>query len=220
MTTAPLSPTPRSSPRRHNDRAADDPAELRSILDEALICHLGLQVDGAPRVMPTGYGRIGDQLYIHASSGARGLREAAERVEVCVTVTLLDGIVYSRAAANHSMNYRSAMLHGPARAVTEPDEKWQALRALTEHLAPGSWDHTRKPSKRELAKTAVIAVALDEAAVKTRIGGPGDEDADVADSDTWAGVLPLRWNWGEPEPCVQLAADAEIPRHVRDRVGG
>lgn len=222
VTTPPLSPTPRSTPRRHRDRSTPDRstpdrAVLDEILDEALVCHLGLQLDGAPLVLPTGFGRIGEQLYLHASSGARSLREASKGVQVCVTVTLLDGIVYSRAAADHSVNYRSAVIHGPARPVVDADEKWRALRALTEHLAPGSWDHARPPDKRELAATSVLAIALDEAAVKLRTGGPGDAEADIASSTAWAGVLPLRRSWGTPEPCERLSPAVPLPPHVTDR---
>ncbi|MDA3629538.1 pyridoxamine 5'-phosphate oxidase family protein [Saccharopolyspora sp. WRP15-2] len=209
-----LSPTERSTIRRGSARARTERSDLHEVLDASLICHLGVLVDGAPRVLPTGYGRIGDTLYVHGSTGARSLREAAE---VCVTVTNVDGIVYARSAFHFSVNYRSAVIHGRARQVTDPDERWQALQVITEHLAPGSWEHARQPNKKELAATAVLALDLTEAAVKIRSGGPVDEDEDVEAGKAWAGVLPLETRWGAPEPADDLAADFEVPAHVRDR---
>lgn len=194
-----LSPTTRSTPGRNPDRARADPAALHAVLDEGLVCHLGLPVDGSPRVLPTGYGRIGDTLYVHGSTGARYLREAAAGAEVCAEVTLLDGVVYARAVFHNSVNYRSAVVHGRAREVDDPDEKWRALRAITEHLAPGSWDSARTPNKRELAATAVLALDLTEASVKVRGGGPVDDESDL-DNDCWAGVVPLHHHRGEPQP--------------------
>lgn len=194
-----LSPTTRSTPGRNPDRARADPAALHAVLDEGLVCHLGLHVDGSPRVLPTGYGRIGDTLYVHGSTGARYLREAAAGAEVCAEVTLLDGVVYARAVFHNSVNYRSAVVHGRAREVDDPDEKWRALRAITEHLAPGSWDSARTPNKRELAATAVLALDLTEASVKVRGGGPVDDESDL-DNDCWAGVVPLHHHRGEPQP--------------------
>lgn len=212
-----LSPTSRSTVRRGKKRARGDRADLHAVLDAGLICHLGVDVDGAPRVVPTGYGRHGNVVYLHGSTGARHLRRAAEGAEVCVTVTLLDGIVYSRAAFHHSANYRCAMIHGRARDVTDPDEKWSALRSITEHLAPGSWEYARQPNRRELAATAVVAVALDEAAVKVRTGGPGDDEDDIAAGAAWAGVLPVHRSWGAPEPSSDLAGDMAVPEHVANR---
>ncbi len=203
--------------QRGKKRARGDRSELYEVLDAALLCHLGITIDGAPRVVPTGFGRIGDVLYVHGSSGARHLREAADGGEVCATVTLLDGIVYSRASFHHSANYRSAMIHGRARAVADEDEKWAALRAVTEHLAPGSWDHARQPNRRELAATAVVALPLDEAAVKVRTGGPGDDEDDIATSRAWAGSLPLHRTWGEPRPSTDLAGGIAVPEHVTAR---
>lgn len=217
MTRAELSPTDRTSIQRGKQRARTDRAELYATLDAGLVCHLGVQVDGAPRVLPTGYGRIDDTLYLHGSSGARSLRAAIADAEICVTVTLLDAVVYSRSMFDHSMNYRSAMVHGRPREVTGADEKWLGLRAITEQLSPGSWEHARQPTKRELAATTLMALPLDEAAVKVRTGGPSDEDADIAAASAWAGVLPLHQHWGEPEPCPQLPAGIEVPEHVATR---
>lgn len=215
--TSQLSPTERSTIRRGSKRARTERDELHAVLDAGLICHLGVVVDGAPRVLPTGYGRSGDTLYLHGSTGARSLREASGEPEICVTVTHLDGIVYARSAFHFSANYRSAVIHGRPRQVTDPDERWRALQVITEHLAPGSWEHARQPNKRELAATTVIALDLTEAAVKIRTGDPVDEPEDVEANKAWAGVLPLETRWGTPVPSGELATEFEVPAHVRER---
>lgn len=170
----PLSATPRTRLTRKKARAASSRDELYQVLDNALVCHFGMLVDGRPVVLPTGYARDGDTLYLHGSSGARSLLAASEGVHICVTVTLLDGIVYSRAVNDHSMNYRSAMVYGRTRPVTDRDEKLHTLRTLTDQLAPGSWEHAREVSPKELAAVSVVAVSLAEASVKMRRGGPTD----------------------------------------------
>jgi uncharacterized protein len=215
VTTTALSSTARSTPTRHADRARTDRSELHAVLDTALICHLGLVRDGAPVVLPTGYGRIGDTLYVHGSTGAGWLR-ILDGTPVCVTVTHLDGVVYARSAFHHSMNYRSAVVHAAARLVTDPEERVAALRAVTEHLAPGSWDYTRQPTPKEMAATAVFAVDLAEAAVKVRTGPPADDEQDLA-TGLWAGVLPVRTSFGEPLPAPDVAGDAPAPPHVTAR---
>jgi nitroimidazol reductase NimA-like FMN-containing flavoprotein (pyridoxamine 5'-phosphate oxidase superfamily) len=212
-----LSPTDRSTIRRNSKRALTDRGALDALLDSALICHLGLVVDGTPLVLPTGCARDGDLLYVHGSSGARSLRTAAGEVDICVTVTLLDGIVYARSAFHHSVNYRSAVVHGRARPITGEADKLHALRVLTEHLAPGSWQHTRTPDRKELAATAVLALDLTESAVKVRTGPPVDDESDVAAGTAWAGVLPLRRAWGAPEPCPLLAPGTPVPEHISNR---
>jgi uncharacterized protein len=213
-----LSPTERSTVRRGKKRAVTDRAALHAVLDAGLICHFGFVADGAPVVLPTGYGREGDTLYVHGSTGAASLRAAAGDAEVCVNVTLLDGVVYSRAVFHFSVNYRSAVVHGRARAVTGRDEKLAALRVITNHVAPGSWEYAREPNERELAATAVLALDLTEAAVKIRTGPPGDEPEDL-DRPAWAGVLPLRRSWGTPEPCPELPDGVAVPEHVTGRAG-
>jgi uncharacterized protein len=210
-----LSPTPRSTVGRHRERGATDRAALYDVLDQGLVCHLALVRDGAPVVLPTGYGRIGDTLYVHGSSGARWLREGG--IPVCATVTHLDGIVYARSVFSFSMNYRSAVAHGTARLVTEEPERTDALRAIVEHLAPGSWDYARPPTRRELAATAVLALDLTEAAVKIRTGDPGDDAEDVEANEAWAGVLPLHRSWGAPVPSADLIAELPVPEHVLRR---
>jgi uncharacterized protein len=217
MTTRPpLSPTPRSTVRRSANRARDDRAALDAVLDTGLVCHLAVVVDGTPRVIPTGYARDGDTLYVHGSTGAASLRAGAD-VDVCVAVTMLDGIVYARSVFHHSVNYRSAVVHGKAVAVTEDDAKLRALRVLTEHLAPGSWDYTRAPNKKELAQTAVLAIDLTEASVKVRTGGPIDEPEDVLAHTGWAGVLPLRQVWDAPISADDLPTPIPAPDRITSR---
>jgi nitroimidazol reductase NimA-like FMN-containing flavoprotein (pyridoxamine 5'-phosphate oxidase superfamily) len=217
LVTTALSPTPRSTVTRHRERARADRADLHAVLDAGLVCHLGIVRDGAPVVLPTGYGRIDDTVYIHGSTGAGYLRAARDGTPACLTVTLLDGVVYARSVFSHSMNYRSAVVHGTVRAVTDPAEQLAALRAIVEQLCPGSWAHARRPSPRELAATAVLALDLAEASVKIRTGPPGDEEDDVAAGAAWAGVLPVRTVFGTPEPCPLLPTDTPVPPHVRTR---
>ncbi|MFD9892822.1 pyridoxamine 5'-phosphate oxidase family protein [Amycolatopsis sp. NPDC059027] len=214
----PLSSTPRTTLGRKKHRGTTDRETLYSVLDAGLICHLGVVRDGTPLVLPTGYGRDGDTLYLHGSTGASSLRTAAG-VEVCVTVTLLDGIVYSRSVNDHSMNYRSAVILGTATPVLEPDAKMHGLKVLTDHLAPGSWEHARDVNAKEFAAVSVLALDLTEASVKMRAEGPADADEDIVANKAWAGVLPVRTVFGEPEPSADLAADFPVPEHVTTRVG-
>jgi hypothetical protein len=215
-TRTPLSSTERSTIRRSGARSRAEREALDAVLDAGLVCHLAMTIDGSPLVLPTGYGRDGDTLYVHGSTGAASLRNGALGVDVCVAVTLLDGVVYARSVFHHSVNYRSAVVHGRAVPV-EGDAKPAALRVITEHLAPGSWDYTRPPTAKELAKTAVLAVDLTEAAVKVRTGGPIDDDRDVAAHTGWAGVLPLRRVWDTPVPSADLPGGVAVPAHIADR---
>ncbi|MGY1810782.1 pyridoxamine 5'-phosphate oxidase family protein [Blastococcus sp. SYSU D00669] len=219
---APLSPTPRSTVRRGARRARTDRADLHAVLDAGLVGHLGVVLGGAPVVLPTGYGRDGDMLYLHGSTGASTLRAAAAGAPVCFTVTHLDGVVYARSAFHHSVNYRCAVVHGTARPVTDPAEKLHALEALTEQLAPGSWTATRQPDRKELAATAVLALDLAEASVKVRTGPPVDDDRDLPapgePDPVWAGVLPVRTVVGEPEPCALLPEGTPVPARVGERL--
>jgi nitroimidazol reductase NimA-like FMN-containing flavoprotein (pyridoxamine 5'-phosphate oxidase superfamily) len=210
-----LSTTPRTVLKRGKDRARTDRADLHAVLDAGLICHLGVLVDGAPRVIPTGYGRIGETLYLHGSTGAASLRAALD-APVCVTVTHLDGVVLARSTFHHSVNYRSAMVYGLAREVVDDDERLDGLRAITERLAPGQWDAVRPPSRKELAATVVLALSLEEASVKVRQGPPVDDEEDYA-LPIWAGVLPLRSVWGEPEPDPRLTSGIPVPEHILRR---
>ena len=217
-TAATLSPTPRSTLGRHAERGRTDRAELHDVLDAGLVCHLGFVADGAPVVLPTAYGRDGDVLYLHGSSGAGYLMR--EELPACVTVTHLDGLVHARAVFSFSMNYRSAVAHGTARPVTDDSddgEKLRALRTIVEHLTPGAWEHARPPTRRELAATTVLALDLGEASVKVRSGPPADDDADVTADAAWAGVLPVRTVLGTPEPAPDLATPRAVPEHVARR---
>ena len=207
---APLSATDRTRLRRGRHKQREDRAELYALLDEALFCHLGVIVDGAPRVLPTAHARIGDTLYLHGSTGARSLHTDGE---ICVTVTLVDGLVLSRSAFNHSVNHRSAMVYGRPRTVTDPDESMAAVRALTEQIVPGRWEEVRAPDRKEMAATRVLALSLAEASVKVRTGPPGDDERDM-DLDVWAGVVPVRQVYGEPEPDPQLKAGIGIPHYL------
>jgi uncharacterized protein len=210
-----LSSTPRTALGRHRDRGRAERDDLYAVLDAGLICHLGVIVDGTPRVLPTGYGRLGEMLYLHGSSANSSIM-AGDGQEVCVSVTHLDGLVYARSVFNHSMNYRSAMVFGVARLVTDPKEKMLALRTITEHLAPGQWSYARQPSKKELAATSALALPLTEASVKIRAGGPSDEPEDYA-LDIWAGVVPVTTGFGEPEPDAVLRPGIDTPPHIVKR---
>lgn len=210
-----LSSTPRTVLGRHRERGRTDRGDLYAVLDTGLICHLGLVVDGAPRVLPTGYGRLGDLLYLHGSS-ANASFAAGSGQQVCVTVTQLDGLVYARSVFSHSMNFRSAMIFGVARLVTEAAERATALRVISEHLAPGQWAYARQPTRKELAATSVLAVELAEASVKIRAGGPVDEPEDY-ELDIWAGVVPVTTRFGAAEPDAALRPGTEVPPHVRAR---
>jgi len=199
--------------RRHPERGAYDSETIAGILDEAFICHLGFVHDGRPFVIPTIHARSGDLLYLQGSPASRMLRTLAGGVDVCVTVTLLDGLVLARSVYNHSMNYRSAVVLGRARAIEGRDEKLSALATIVEHMVPGRSRDARPPSDKELAATLVLALRLDEASAKIRQGPPTDFDADM-DLPIWAGVVPLRLEAGVPETDAEVAPTVEVPSYV------
>jgi uncharacterized protein len=209
-----LSATDRTKLGRLRERGLTDRRALHDVLDAGLICHLGVVIDGTPVVLPTGYGRIGETMYLHGSSANRSLGAAAG-AEVCVTVTLLDGLVCARSVFHNSMNYRSAVIYGTARLVTDDAERMNAIEAITEHLIPGRWVNSRRPSKKEMAATAVLALPLAEASVKVRSGGPSDDDEDYA-LGYWAGVLPITMTVGAPQPDPLLRSDIQVPAHISD----
>jgi uncharacterized protein len=203
--------TERTRVRRLPERAAYDRATVHAILDEGFICHVGFVVDGQPFVVPTGYARVGETVYLHGSTGSRlGLRPG---MDVCVTVTLVDGLVLARSAFHHSMNYRSVMAIGRTRPVTDPEEKEAALRALVDHIVPGRSGAVRGGDRRELAATAVLALPLEEVSAKVRTGPPVDDEADYA-LPVWAGVLPLRLVADPPVPDDRLDPALDVPSHV------
>lgn len=213
-----LSSTPRTTLRRVKERGRTDRADLYAVLDAGLVCHLGVVADGVPVVLPTAYGREGDTLYLHGSS-ANGAFRAGIGKRVCVTVTHTDGLVCARSVFHHSVNYRSAVVFGTPELLTDDDERIHALEVVTDHLIPGRWAAARKPSKKEMAATAALALPLDEASVKIRDGGPSDDDEDY-DLDVWAGVLPMTVTFGEPEPDPLRLRDVPVPAHIYDRVSG
>jgi len=211
-----LSSTGRTTLHRHKERARTDREDLYAVLDAGLICHLGVSMGGVPVVLPTAYGREGDRLYLHGSSGNQSLL-TADGQEVCVTVTHLDGIVCARAVFSHSMNYRCAVIFGRARLVLDEGERMNGLRIITEQLVPGRWAAARPPSRKEMAATAVLEVPLTEASVKVRTGPPGDDPADYG-LDVWAGVLPAALTFGEQQPDPTLAPGISVPEHIQARV--
>jgi uncharacterized protein len=209
---APLSATGRTTLRRHRERGKTGRADLYAVLDVGLICHLGVVVDGSPRVMPTTYARAGDTLYLHGSSANGGFL-AADGADICVTVTHLDGLVLARSVFSHSVNYRSAMVLGTATIVRDDEERMAALRAIVEHLVPGRWAAARHPTAKEMAATSVLALPLAEASVKVREGGPADDPAD-RELGVWAGVLPAAVTFGSPEPATDLRPGITVPGHI------
>jgi uncharacterized protein len=194
-------PSARTTVKRHPERGDYERETIDAILDEALICHVGFVVDGQPFVIPTIHARDGEVLYLHGSPGSRMLRTVKEGVDVCVTVTLLDGLVLARSVYNHSMNYRSAVVLGRAREVTDHDEKLRAMHRVVDQVVPGRWADARQPSEAEIKGTTILAMSLDEASAKIRSGPPTDDEADLA-LPVWAGVIPLRL-----EPAAPIAAD-------------
>jgi len=198
-----FSPTDRTAVRRLPKRGVYDKAEVYAILDEGFICHVGFAVDGQPYVIPTGYARLGDEIYLHGSAASRMLRTLGDGLDVCVTVTLVDGFVLSRSAFHHSINYRSVVMLGRARVLADPAEKTLALRAFTNHILPGRWEEVRQPSDHELKSTMVLALPLEEVSAKVRKGPPIEDEADIS-RPTWAGVVPLRGQLGEPIPMDDL----------------
>ncbi|MDX2213021.1 MAG: pyridoxamine 5'-phosphate oxidase family protein [Oculatellaceae cyanobacterium bins.114] len=208
-----LTPTARTTVKRLPNRGNYDRTQVEEILDEGLICQVGFVVEGQPFVIPTAYGRIGDQLYIHGSPASRMLRSLQQGIEVCVTVTLLDGLVLARSAFHHSMNYRSVVMFGTATLVTDLAEKLEALKAFTEHVVPGRWQDVRSPTRQELAGTVVLSLPINEASAKMRTGDPSDDEEDYA-LPTWAGVIPLRVVADVPIDDTRLASDINPPDYV------
>jgi nitroimidazol reductase NimA-like FMN-containing flavoprotein (pyridoxamine 5'-phosphate oxidase superfamily) len=208
-------PTARTRVVREPDRAVYDRRAVYRILDEAFLCHVGFNIEGQPFVIPTSFGRKDANLYIHGSAASRMLRQLKEDVPVCVTVTLLDGLVLARSVFNHSMNYRSVVILGKATLVDDAEEKMAALRVLSEHILPGRWDDTRQPNERELKATSVLRVPIEEYSAKVRTGPPIDDPEDYS-FPTWAGVLPLKIIASAPVKDPQLEAEREIPEYLRN----
>jgi uncharacterized protein len=205
----------RSRVRRHPERGSRERELIDAILDEGLVCHVGIVVDGRPVVIPMAYARDGDRLLLHGATGSRLLHALAGGCEVCVTVTLLDGLVVARSAFDSSMNYRSVVAFGRARQVADDAGKRRALDALTDHLIPGRTRELRAPLEREVNATEVIEVTIEEASAKTRFGPPSEPAPAAGADEVWAGVVPLRLAAGTPEPASDLAPGAGVPESVR-----
>ncbi len=208
-----IPPTEKTKLGRIPKRGSFDRTTIYQILDEAFICHIGFVVDGQPFVIPTGYARVEDRLLIHGSAASRMLRTLTEGIDVCVTVTLLDGLVLARSAFHHSMNYRSVVVFGKAQVVSEEHEKLFALQAFTEHIIRGRWVDVRLPTPNELKATSVLSLPLEEASAKIRTGAPVDDEVDYA-LKVWAGEIPLRLKADAPIPDSRLPAEIELPAHV------
>jgi len=209
-----FTPTERTTLKRLPERGEYDHAAVHQILDEAFICHVGFVADGKPVVIPTSYARIGAALYIHGSAASRMLRSLEEGIDVCVTVTLIDGLVLARSAFHHSINYRSVVIFGAAKVVDDPDEKIKALHAFTDQVVPGRWEDVRWPNESELRATLVLKLPLVEVSAKVRTGPPIDDEEDY-DLSVWAGVVPLSIAAGSPISDDRLPADIDVPEYAR-----
>jgi len=207
-------PTERTLIRRLPKRGSYERETVYRILDEGMVCHIGFVQDGKPVVIPAGYGRKDDTLFIHGSTASRMFRALGQGADLCVTVTLMDGLVLARSAFHHSMNYRSVILFGKATVLEDRAAKREALRVLTEHIVPGRWQDVRQPTDKELQVTTVLAIPLEEVSAKVRTGPPMDDEEDYALS-VWAGVLPLELTPAPPLPDERLAKQIEVPEYVR-----
>ncbi len=209
-----INQTEKTRLKRMPKRGDFDRETINSILDEAFICHVGFIANGHPFVIPTAYGRVGDDLFIHGSAASRMMQSLADGIDVCVTVTLIDGLVLARSAFHHSINYRSIVIMGNAEIVTGDEEKTKALEAFTEHLIPGRWDDVRKPTAAELKATTVLRLPITEASAKIRTGDPIDDEEDYS-IPVWAGVLPLAIKAGEPIDDARLDPSIEPQAYVQ-----
>ena len=210
-------PNARTQVARLPKRAVYDKTQVHAILDEGFLCHVGFTVEQQPYVIPTGYVRAGERLYIHGSAASRMLRKLDQGIQVCVTVTLIDGLVLARSSFHHSINYRSVVVLGIARLVLDHDEKIDALRRFTNHIVPGRWEEARQPTDQELKATSVLVLPLEEVSAKVRTGPPIDDEEDHA-IPIWAGVVPVRMVAGEPTPDERIspaAPDFDVRRLTR-----
>ncbi|WP_251016626.1 pyridoxamine 5'-phosphate oxidase family protein [Streptomyces sp. ISL-99] len=214
--TTSYAPSERTVPTRSRERASYDRDLVHAILDEGYVCHLGFVRDGAPVVLPTLYGRVGERLYVHGSTGSRPLRMAGQAdpgLAVCLTVTHVDGLVLARSAFHHSINYRSVVVHGIAHEVVDEEERRTALDALVDHVVPGRSHDSRRANAKELAATAVIRLDLEEVSAKVRTGGPNDEPED-ASLPYWTGIVPLTRGYGAPIPAADLDPAIALPDYL------
>jgi uncharacterized protein len=207
-------PTPRTRVVREPQRAVYDRSVVNRILDEGFICHVGFSVDGQPFVIPTSYGRHEDVLYIHGSAASRMLRNVSGGIPMCVTVTLIDGLVLARSIFNHSMNYRSVVVLGTGTTIEDREQKLSALRLLSDHIVPGRWSEARQPNEKELKATTILRVPIQEFSAKVREGPVIDDEEDYA-FPVWAGVLPLNLVTGDAIDDSRLAQGIEVPEYVK-----
>ncbi len=205
--------TERTQVKRLPKRGHYDRETVHKILDEAFVCHVGFVVDGQPFVIPTNFGRAGDTLYLHGSAASRMLRTLSAGIPVCVTVTLVDGLVLARSAFHHSVNYRSVVILGTAKLVDDPAEKMEALRLFAEHIMKGRWDEIRWPNEQEMKGTTVLALPLEEVSAKVRTGGPVDDEEDYS-LPVWAGVLPMQTVTNAPIPDTRLKEGTALPEYI------
>lgn len=201
--------------RRLSQRGQYDKEIVYAIVDEALICHVGFVQDGQPFVLPTIHVRIGDTIYLHGAIANRMLNHIKSGNNVCLTMTLIDGIVFARSVFHHSMNYRSAVLFGKGREIVNYNEKWNIFRALTEHIAKGRWDDSRQPNEKETRTTAIVAIDIETASAKVRTG-PAKDDEEDYELPIWAGVMPVRMSFGEPERDEQLSPEIPVPGYIKE----
>jgi len=209
-----FTPTERTQVHRLPKRGVYDREAVYRILDEGLVCHVGFVADGKPVVIPTGYGRQGETLYVHGSNASRMFRALGKGADVCITVTLIDGLVLARSAFHHSMNYRSVVIFGKATVLDDPAAKREALHVFTQHVAPGRWEEIRQPSEKELQATTVLSIPLEEVSAKVRTGPPIDDEEDYA-LPVWAGVLPLDLTPKNPLADPRLPTEIPVPEYVR-----
>jgi uncharacterized protein len=207
--------TERTKLKRLPKRGHFDRETVYGILDEGFICHVGFAPEGQPFVIPTGYARDGDKLYIHGSAASRMLRTLSTGVDVCLTVTIIDGLVLARSAFHHSMNYRSVVVFGRATLIEDREEKMAALLALSEHIIRGRWAEVREPTEQEMKATTVLSLPLVEASAKIRTGPPLDDEEDY-EMNVWAGIVPLRLVAGEPINDPRLPSDITVPVYARE----
>jgi nitroimidazol reductase NimA-like FMN-containing flavoprotein (pyridoxamine 5'-phosphate oxidase superfamily) len=207
--------TERTKLKRLPKRGSFERETIYEILDEAFVCHVGFTIDEQPFVIPTAYARDGDRLLIHGSAASRMMRAMAWETDVCVTVTLVDGLVLARSAFHHSMNYRSVVIFGKAKLVSDDAEKMNALKAFTEHIVPNRWSEIRPPNEKELKATTVLALSLEEASAKVRTGDPVDDPEDYA-MDVWAGVISLEMTAKKPIADAKLSNNIKMPSYVSD----
>ncbi len=207
--------TERTRLSRLAKRGSYDTTVIYPILDEGLVCHVSYQIDGQPFIIPIAYCRIADIIYLHGSVGSHFMRQLAMGIDVCLAVTLLDGLVLAHSAFNHSVNYRSVVVFGKSQEVTKEAERWLILEQVVEHLIPGRWTDSRQPNVSELKKTMIIAIPIEEASAKTRLGGVGEEPAEDLELPYWAGVIPMSVLVGMPQQAPQQHGVVPVPEYVK-----